>query len=286
MRRQDLGGSESRSVSPAAEALDDVSQALQARLRSAIELDFVDVAPPTAVTGDGVSAPGTEITEDETFAFKLFATLPTPNSKTGDALSSITPGPTDAAIPTAKPSNNNEANAVQYISLKDEPVNYTLPTRRLSYYIATPPSAKDAARFATSALSTADVLRMSKAPRPGLACPWRVIDTPAVHARSLRVFYQQNTASSSPYTSVTDAANSRGRKRLGKKSRIKLRKELAAREVEEKEKLAASVKREEQIREKKTRMNRAKQARKREKAKMKGEGAGGGGDEGGNGEEG
>ena len=268
-------------MSPEAEDSGDVSQALQARLRSAIELDFVDIAPPTAITRDGVSAPGTEVAEDETFAFKLFATLPT--SKASDAASLTTPGPTDAAVPSAKSSNNNEANAVQYISLKDEPVNYTLPTRRLSYYIAEPASAVSAARFATSALSTADVLRISKAPRPGLACPWRVINTPAVHARSLRGSSRQNLASSNSDTSrsATGVARRGGRKRLGKKSRIKLRKGLAAREVEEKEKLAASVRKEEQIREKKTRMNRAKQARKREKAKMKGEGGGErGGDEG------
>ena len=178
----------------------------------------------------------------------------------------------------------------RYISLKDEPVNYTLPTRRLSYYKAEPASAVLAARFATSALSTADVLRISKAPRPGLAYPWRVIDTPAVHARSARRSSQLNSnpvsSSSESTTSATGVASRSGRKRLGKKSRIKLRKGLAAREAEEREKLAASARKEEQIREKKTRMNRAKQARKREKAKMKGKGAGGGGDEGGDGDEG
>jgi len=256
-------------VSPADADPDDRSQTLRARLRSAIELDFVDVAVSTGPTDVKAPVEDTGIVDDETFAFKLFATAP--GLEASNAPSAKTPGAADAAdAMTYKP----EANGVQYISLKDDPIDYPLPTRRLSYYIATPASDLEAARFATAALSGADVLRMSKAPRPGLACPWRVIATPATHARSLRASAGQLNASSSLNASTTD----QHRKRLGKKSRIKLRNMLAARKAEEREKLAASVAKEAQMKEKKTRMNKAKQLRKREKAKMKNEG--GAGDEG------
>jgi len=272
VRRNELDGSASRSASPAREAPDDVKEALQARLRSVIELDFVDVAIPAPAADAKIPAPGAEIVEDETFAFKLFATAP--GLEASDAHSTSTPGPADAADATTKLHNKPEANGVQYISLKDEPIDYPLPTRQLSYYIAAPTSALEAARYDSSAVSTADVFRVSKVPRPGLACPWRIIATPAVHARSLRASADQLHASSSMDASTTD----RHRKRLGKKARIKLRNVLAKRKEEEKEKLAASVAKEAQMKEKKTRMNRAKQLRKREKAKMKGEG--GAGDEG------
>lgn len=203
-----------------------------------------------------------QIGQEDTFAFKLFSTA-------RNAVNNAENDGKDA-------STVEKAPEVQLISLaeddhmQDAASLLPPPERPLSYYIATPATAAEKARYVSAAISGEDIIQLSKMPWPGMSYEWRIISTTSSQSTKLRT----PGAVGSSSTRLTDAADqsehtfNAGRTRLGKKSRIKLRIKLQTKVAKQKEKEEAEKAKEAHLRDKKTRVNRAKQLKKREKARL------------------
>ncbi|KAF4876004.1 hypothetical protein CGCSCA1_v004657 [Colletotrichum siamense] len=135
--------------------------------------------------------------------------------------------------------------------------------RPLSYYVAEEASAAAREEFAAAAVSGEDVLERAKQRWWGMEMPWRVTTIPGKTKKAERGGEDEEAAR---------------RRRPGKKKRIALR--MKEREKKKKAEEAAQAKmgKEEALKEKKKRLNRAKKLRKRAKAK-EAKAAGGGGGE-------
>lgn len=262
VRRADLR-SPSRSASPDDTAVD-IEEAVRAQLRSAIELDFVDVTEHSKDANAPDEDEGAQ--EEDTFAFKLFSTAGKPAD--------------DAAKKEENAFSVQQAKApnIQLISLaEDEPMPDPAsllppPERPLSYYIANPATAAEKARYASAAMTGEDIIQLSKTPWPGMSYNWRIISTTSSMSPALTT---ASIGSSSTSSADPEQASKHKRTRLGKKSRIKLRMKLQTKVAKQKEKEEQDKAKEAHLRDKKTRMNRAKQLRKREKARLaKGEASG------------
>ncbi|KAK1754772.1 hypothetical protein QBC47DRAFT_384909 [Echria macrotheca] len=131
-------------------------------------------------------------------------------------------------------------------------------SRPLSFYVRGELSAEEKAAFQFAAMTGDEVLAQSKTRAWGLELPWRVT----------RIVVSQPSGKPGA-TAECSSSISRGRKRPGKKGRIKLRIKDKAR----KEALAAAEKqkmtKEEHLREKKKRLNREKKLKRRQKEKEK-----------------
>lgn len=306
IRRADLR-SPSRSQSPTNHNDEQIQEALRAKLRSAIELDFVDVNAQSNRTAQSREEGEGQVEEDEnTFAFKLFASAPAPNPVPDTSVSVSASTSTHAPAPATSSSNTTTTAAhpqrIQLITLDDAATTndagatstYLIPKRPLSYYIASPASPAQKAQYSASALTTNDILNLAKMERKGLACPWRVLHIPITLAPVL--LYEKALSTTDPAPSSTTSVSeetggteptqpsTKKRTRKSKKTRIKLRLKFQKRAENEIKRKEAEKAKEEHLRDKKTRMNRAKQLRKRERARLA-KGVGDGGGEGGDGGE-
>ncbi|KAI0442647.1 hypothetical protein F4803DRAFT_355283 [Xylaria telfairii] len=141
---------------------------------------------------------------------------------------------------------------------------FVVPSRPLSYYIASPPSPGKVSEYRSVAVSAEYVLADAKRRRWGLEKPWRVIHI------------NPNSNSVLPKTmpgSAQDAGSTEEKKikrtRPGKKHRIKLRvREKAAREREETAKKLVLDK-EQHLQDKKKRLNRERKLKRRQKEREK-----------------
>ncbi|PKK51880.1 hypothetical protein CI102_3693 [Trichoderma harzianum] len=141
--------------------------------------------------------------------------------------------------------------------------------RPLSYYLVTdlPPEKKH--QYEMAAVSGEDILARSKIREWGLELPWRVTN--------IKVTRKARPGEGVDVTRVDDEQQAK-RKRLGKKSRIAMRKKARAKEQADAAAKQKMADKEEQVKEKKKRLNKLKKARRKAKRKA-GKGENGGGDE-------
>lgn len=139
----------------------------------------------------------------------------------------------------------------------------------LSYYLVTdlPPEKKH--QYEMAAMSGEDIIARSKIREWGLELPWRVTN--------IKVTRKARPGEGVNLTRVDDEQQAK-RKRLGKKSRIAMRKKARAKEQAEAAAKQKMADKEEQVKEKKKRLNKLKKARRKAKRKA-GKGENGGGDE-------
>lgn len=184
-----------------------------------------------------------EQAEDEDLDFRLFATSNPETSTTATKIRLKSPTPQ-----TTEPGFANGG-------------------RPLHYYFADP-TKKKVSQYTASALSGADILALSKHPWPGSAYPWKVLHLPA--SADLKST-MSSTCHTALFTKLLPPENIGGRKRrrLGKKSRIRIRTQAAASRAKVELAKAETEAREAAAREKRTRENRAKKARKRMKERGK-----------------
>ncbi|OTA08101.1 hypothetical protein A9Z42_0090390 [Trichoderma parareesei] len=143
----------------------------------------------------------------------------------------------------------------------------------LSYYLATDVSPEKKHEYEVAAVSGEDVLARSKVRHWGLEMPWKVI--------SIKVTRKARPGEVANHAQVQSEQQAR-RKRPGKKSRIAMRKKARAQAQAEEEAKKKIADKEEQIKEKKKRLNRLKKLRRRAQKKAEkgenGEGGGGSGE--------
>ncbi|KAJ2902992.1 hypothetical protein MKZ38_010576 [Zalerion maritima] len=235
VRRDELPDSSKYERTTAGHALatDEEYARLQAELGKQLSLDIVlDDAPTQSQAQEACGAPDNEPPNDaeEEFEFRLFSHA-NPDKKV------LLRGDHEIIDPTAGA-----------LSIK----------RPRSYYIADPPDQEQRKKFQHSALSGEDILRLSQSQKWGVQLPWRV--------KHISVDGIDKLATA-PATASNKGENTGAKKRLGKKSRIALRKGRKA--GEEKKQLAEKQKleKEEHLKEKKKRLNRIKKLRKRAKKK-------------------
>ncbi|KAK2742138.1 hypothetical protein CKAH01_01565 [Colletotrichum kahawae] len=135
--------------------------------------------------------------------------------------------------------------------------------RPLSYYIAEEASAAAKEEFAAAAVSGEDVLERAKQRWWGMEMPWRVTTIPGKTKKTEQGGEDEEAAR---------------RRRPGKKKRIALRMKEREKKKKAEEAVQAKVGKEEALKEKKKRLNRAKKLRERAKAKEAKAAGGGGGD--------
>lgn len=143
--------------------------------------------------------------------------------------------------------------------------------RPLSYYFATEVSPQKKREYEVAAVSGEDVLARSKVRHWGLELPWKVT--------SIKITRKARPGEVASHARSESEQQQAGRKRPGKKSRIAMRKKARAQAQAEEEAKKKMASKEEQIKEKKKRLNRLKKLRRRAQKKAdKGEnGEGGGG---------
>jgi hypothetical protein len=131
-----------------------------------------------------------------------------------------------------------------------------------SYYFTEHPSAADAANLRAAAVDAKTIVELSRASWPGCALPWKVHKISAAGMkRSVLV----------PHAQVTVAAADTvpKRTRIGKKSRMTLRKKLAAIKVKGEDEARRTSEKEEAARAKKIRLNREKKLKRKAKKQAK-----------------
>lgn len=137
-----------------------------------------------------------------------------------------------------------------------------------SYYLVTRIPEEQRLRYAFAAVTGDEVLERAKARSWGLELPWKVVH--ATHNAKLHTLMEESCTKNS----------SKGRGRPGKKKRIAMRTKARAEAEKSKELNAKLAEKEEHMKDKKKRLNRAKKLRRRAKAKeQKGGGDGGGGED-------
>ncbi|KAJ4856236.1 hypothetical protein T069G_09604 [Trichoderma breve] len=141
--------------------------------------------------------------------------------------------------------------------------------RPLSYYLVTDLSPEKKHQYEMAAVSGEDILARSKIREWGLELPWRVTN--------IKVTRKARPGEGVNITGADDEQQAK-RKRLGKKSRIAMRKKARAKEQAEAAAKQKMADKEEQVKEKKKRLNKLKKARRKAKRKA-GKGENGGGDE-------
>lgn len=250
MRRDELDSpSSSRQSSPDLDILD--------KLRANTQFDLIEAPISTKSTeqsgpahnardGDGDGE------EEQELAFNLFA--PTSKPTTADAAGTTTTAPVQT-IRLRSPT-----------PIEDQIPGFINPQRRSSYYFTGPLDDAKKAEYEIAAVTGEMVKDMSKAPCPGCAYPWKVINIPAASAKKPLAVPSMNAAEES---FLPDEQRERKRKRLGKKARIKKRvkaeKAKAKQQHQEKEK----EEKEKAEREKRARRNREKKFKKRARDKAK-----------------
>ncbi|KAL6891065.1 hypothetical protein HDV57DRAFT_484431 [Trichoderma longibrachiatum] len=145
--------------------------------------------------------------------------------------------------------------------------------RPLSYYMATEVSPQKKREYEVAAVSGEDVLARSKVRHWGLELPWKVT--------SIKITRKARPGEIASHAR-SESEQQAGRKRPGKKSRIAMRKKARAQAQAEEEAKKKMASKEEQIKEKKKRLNRLKKLRRRAQKKAEkgenGEGGGGSGE--------
>ncbi|KAL7816884.1 hypothetical protein V8C44DRAFT_321869 [Trichoderma aethiopicum] len=146
--------------------------------------------------------------------------------------------------------------------------------RPLSYYMATEVSPQKKHEYEVAAVSGEDVLARSKVRHWGLELPWKVT--------SIKIIRKARPGKVASHAQSESEQQQAGRKRPGKKSRIAMRKKARAQAQAEEEAKKKMASKEEQIKEKKKRLNRLKKLRRRAQKKAEkgenGEGGGGSGE--------
>ncbi|PTB62882.1 hypothetical protein BBK36DRAFT_1183802 [Trichoderma citrinoviride] len=259
VRREELHASDESSWSES-EVDAELEARLNAQIAKSLGIDESAYRPPQppvtlpALSSDSESEPDTPVgdstpsdqggeeAEDEGYAFRLFST----------------------AGPAPKVVLEDYDKVVEGKILRGPP---------LSYYLATDVSPEKKREYEVAAVSGEDVLARSKVRHWGLELPWKVTSI-------------KTTRKARPGEAVNHDAQMEGeqqarRKRPGKKSRIAMRKKARAQAQAEEEAKKKMADKEEQIKEKKKRLNRLKKLRRRAQKKAEkgenGEGGGGGG---------
>lgn len=138
--------------------------------------------------------------------------------------------------------------------------------RPLSCYTTKNLSAKQKDQYSYAAVTAEDVVRRSTRPSWGMAMPWRVVTIVSTRPPKARLGGSKSMETLLGHVKGGgDAANKK--KRPGKKQRIATRKQRAARELAMQAAAKKQVEKEEQIKDKKKRLNRIKKLRKRAKEK-------------------
>ncbi|MCJ1243566.1 hypothetical protein MMC30_000763 [Trapelia coarctata] len=240
VRRQDLY-SRSPSPSPSPSTPDSPLRArLQQQYEAAYQLPHSFEGAVSPAVSHRSPTPAAEdlaaqIRDEEAFEFRLFSK----------------PGSGDQA--PVKPSRILIRSPSPVIG---EP-GFLQPRRSDKYYFATTPTCEQRACFEAAAISADAIVAEQAHKWPGCALPWRVTTITAPAARS-------SSALAANLTGISTK-----RKRVGKKRRIILRKELAL--VREKEAIRSmtAAEREAVEREKRTKRNREKKVKKKERDKLK-----------------
>ncbi|KAJ4306396.1 hypothetical protein N0V88_001196 [Collariella sp. IMI 366227] len=259
VRREELYDSSSDRSSPERETEDDAAlrEKLNARLSNLLSLEFSTItAPPQPVeqtsTQDAQPANVDEIAdEEEEFAFRLFST--------------------------------SEIQKVVLVSEDDAKFEGpAISQRPISHYIRRELTPAEREQFRIATVTGQDILAWARQRAWGLEVPWRVT--------KLTVVGKAGKGAAASETQLEGSVEGKKKKkRLGKKSRIMMRKREKVRKeaeaVEEKKKMS----KEEHLKEKKKRLNREKKLKRRAKEKekkMAGKGEAGGEEAAGSGSEG
>ncbi|KFY35833.1 hypothetical protein V494_05558 [Pseudogymnoascus sp. VKM F-4513 (FW-928)] len=264
VRRDDLYNSDDGGNEEAASPIDDSrAKHLQDQLAQLYGPITIPAQDPVAPGGAEPSpdAPPAEA-EDETFEFRLFA----PTAK--------------AAAPNTDTSSTPEVAPTQRIILSnsdDEDVGdgaFTVPHRRLSWYIATPATGTRKAQFEEAAVSAETVRRESEQRAWALEKPWRVT---IIRTGSTPI--SQSAAAPSAKSIDAQAVDGDGktkRTKPNKRQRIVIRiRERALSEKLEAERLRRAREEEEKASrgaedaEKRTARNRERKIKRREREKRK-----------------
>ncbi|KAL7797563.1 hypothetical protein V8C37DRAFT_369927 [Trichoderma ceciliae] len=140
--------------------------------------------------------------------------------------------------------------------------------RPLSYYLVTDASPEKQQQYETAAVSGEDVIARSKVRAWGLELPWRVT--------TINVTRKARPGEEESPTHIGDGQQAR-RKRPGKKRRVAMRTQARAKAQAEETAKQKMADKEEQLKDKKKRLNRLKKLRKRAKKKAEKDESGGGG---------
>jgi hypothetical protein len=165
--------------------------------------------------------------------------------------------------------------AAKVVLPDDKPLDTTnagfvVPQRPLSHYVATQPTAEQQSQFEMSALTGDDIISMSKRRWWGMEMPWRV-KTVTVLVDRMRGTVTRTERGQDPAHKIrADGSLLKGRKRPGKKKRIKTRimiKADKAKEAAEKVRLAAEeqqkAEKEAHLVDKKKRLNKLRKMRRK-----------------------
>lgn len=218
---------------------------LNAQLSGLLDFDIAPVPAPAAAPAPADQAGGAEDADEEEFEFRLFR---------DDA-----------------PGESHKVVIQQNDDVAQGEGAFVVPRRPDAYYVAGAPDAAALQRFRHAAVEPDHILADAERRRCwGLERPWRVVRV-GVSGKVLRGLMD----GSSPSTKEEDDAETKKKRRPGKKRRIVLRTRAKA----EKEKAEAARKflegKEEHLKAKKQRLNREKKLKRRAKDKEKKAAAGG-----------
>jgi hypothetical protein len=233
----------SASASPSPPSDDDALE----RLRNLNTLQFAtkDVQMDDAPTESAVQD------EDEEMMFQLFAP-----SKSAPTAGHAEPQPSAQKIRIRSP------------SLDATTIGFLQPSRPRSFYFTEAPSVEQRRTYEASALSGAQILKLSTSPWPGSAYDWKVLHIPSSQlSREARIASAQQTPADFSKLGQLEAPSKR--KRAGKKLRIKIRSKVEAAKTKQEAALKAKDAKEEAEKEKRTRRNREKKVKRKAKEKAK-----------------
>lgn len=171
--------------------------------------------------------------------------------------------------PSKSAESGGEVKEAQKVKLRSPSIDnsnpgFIQPDRDRNYYFANGLSAIEKENVEAAALTGQQILELSKSYRPGSAYEWKVLDLPkSPLSKTLR------GANGSAFRRLTDRDDSRGRRRPGKKARIKVRAKQDALKEQQLAGKAASEAKEAAEREKRTKRNREKKVKKKMRDKAK-----------------
>jgi len=143
----------------------------------------------------------------------------------------------------------------------ESPLGFVVPDRPQSYYFRNGITKEENFEYQHSAVSGEDIIIRSKIKWPGCSLPWRVI----TGNQRLNAKAQSHTTNFSNGDTVSKDKHTK----ISKRTRIAKRMKLAAIEKRNQENHAAAIDREERLRKKKSKKNRAQKLKKREKERAK-----------------
>ncbi|KAL8922409.1 MAG: hypothetical protein Q9172_003565 [Xanthocarpia lactea] len=226
----------SRSASPASASLDD---GIKDQWRRKLDLAYKDAISEQLTYdtyGPVEASPGTlEDLNEEAYEFQLFSQIPT-----------------QSAVSTPQPPKI----FLRSPSLEVKEPGFIRSVRSHDFYFTGAVTSEDQKRMQDVAIEGQHVMRESKTTWPGFKLPWRVTTV------TLPSHEQANAV-----TIPLDDAQSRKRKRPGKKRRIAIRTKTQARKEREKVARLAEAEKAALMMEKRSKRNREKKLKRREKAR-------------------